>query len=137
MRSIIFKDLTFGIIDKPTVRPPFPGQLDESRNAGGLVNGSLEVRCFGISKRRIEAVHCCDTNRGTCGGKRCRCVKGFFGTIQRQRFHVGSDIQSLKDTAGLPDLLVITKLLILYTQDRENSAKHCFRYFGIAKDINE
>ena len=58
-------------------------------------------------------------------------------SLNNSAAEVGSDIQSLKDTAGLPDLLVITKLLIVNTQERKNYAKHFFRYFGIAKDINE
>ena len=49
MRSIIFRDLTFGTIDKPAVRPPFPRQLDECRSAAGRVNDSLDVRYFGVS----------------------------------------------------------------------------------------
>ena len=49
---------------------------------------------------------------------------------------VGSDIRTLKDTAGL-QIFVITELLVFDAQDIDNSTKQCFRYFGIAKDINE
>ena len=43
----------------------------------------------------------------------------------------------MKDTAGLPNRVIVTKLFVFDTQDRENMAKRCFRDFGIAKNIYE
>ena len=126
-------DFTQGTIDKPTVGPTFSRQLDECRSAGGRVNDSLEVRGFGVSKRRVEASHRCDTKRGTCGGKRCRRVDGFIEEFDGRGSSVGSDIRSLKDTSGFPDLLVIAKLFVCDTQDEENSANIASGILGLRK----